>query len=612
MLFCKVSLAIFAVVSLAYKLPACNADSRDNVLNTSIDTDLSLGQFGSGQAGQCHDHSWIREKDCKCGSDLDGIVSCVESEYVFIKSQFCMTIHGDFGEEVVGRCPYTYLKFNDPNVTSIGLFYKVPPDIHNLDNVLCNRFNRHGLLCSKCNKGYGYSMYPDFRVCVKCQPKDFARNTVTYIAISFGPLTLFLVLVVCFRINAASAPMNAFIFISQVFTQPPFTRGFIRTIDGSFLPHSANVFMKILFSLYGIWNLNFFVSFIPRFCLPHESAFDIIMLSYAIALYPLVVLVLLYLCIELYSRDFRILVWLWKPFHICYSRFKRHWDIRASIIDAFATFLLLSYTKILFISVDVLAPSTLWLKNGSTVGVVSYFDASFKLSPNPRTVLTIIGILLLMFICTLLPTILLLLYPCGFCQSCLTRTRLHFQSLHFLMYSFNGCYKDGTTYRLDCRFFAAFFLIARMVINIQYIVLYYNYTTSVAITSIALAIAIAAMQPYRKAYSHFNRLDPLMIFFLVIWLVSYRDIRLVAGKHVSLQKFWMALCYISLVAPLVIVVLYSINFTKLKKWCHSWKPSSSSSLEQSLEQRCHTPHALRLSSCRYVSADIEFKQGSFS
>ena len=100
MLFCKLSLAVFAVVSLAYKLPACNADSRDNVLNTSIDTDLSLGQFGSGQAEQCRGHSWIREKDCKCGSDLDGIVSCVESEYVFIKSQFCMTIHGDFGEEV--------------------------------------------------------------------------------------------------------------------------------------------------------------------------------------------------------------------------------------------------------------------------------------------------------------------------------------------------------------------------------------------------------------------------------------------------------------------------------------------------------------------------------
>ena len=120
--------------------------------------------------------------------------------------------------------------------------------------------------------------------------------------------------------------------------------------------------------------------------------------TYLVALYPLVLLVdVLYLSIELYSRDFRILLWLWKPFHSCYIQFRRHCDIRASVIDVFATILelLLLYVKVLFISFDLFAPTKLISKNGSHI-VVSYFDASFVISPEPRVVLVLICIILLL------------------------------------------------------------------------------------------------------------------------------------------------------------------------------------------------------------------------
>ena len=65
-----------------------------------------------------------------------------------------MSIDDDIGEEVVGRCLYTYLQFHDPNTTSIGLYYRVPNDVDELEYALCDRLNRRGLLCGKCKDGF--------------------------------------------------------------------------------------------------------------------------------------------------------------------------------------------------------------------------------------------------------------------------------------------------------------------------------------------------------------------------------------------------------------------------------------------------------------------------
>ena len=601
--------ADFSISSVAlffiYYLSTCLAHTVDSTSLNFSDTELHHSRLDSdslttSNGSQCGNRPWLMESDCECANSIDGIIYCDSSKDVFIKSQYCMSLYDDLGEEVVGRCPYTYLKFNDPSIANIGLYYKAPNETNELEYALCDGLNRRGLFCGKCKEGYGYPMYPNFIECVECHPKDYIWNWVLFTVVSFGPLTLFLIVVICLRINAASVPMNTFILISQVITQPPFARGFINTINDSFLPNSAKVFMRFLHSLYGIWNLDFFVAMIPPFCLPRQNILSVITLSYLIALYPLVLLVLLYVFIELYSKDFRILVWLWKPFHSCYIRFRRQWDIRASIIDAFATFLLLSYVKLLFVSFDVLAPTKLLSKNGSVVELVSYFDASVVISPKPGVVLIIVGIALLLLLFTFLPAVLLLLYPFSFCQKCLTCTRMHFQFLHFLMNSFNGCYKDRTEGALDCRSFAAIFLFVRILVSVEYAVLYFNYYTSVMVTFTALAVAIAIVQPYGKQNLFFNRFDPLMIFFLIIWLVSYKDIRMAAGKHLSHQRMSVALCFISLFLPLILVTLYLLKKTALGKWHRHVRNHAPSSFEDSLEQRPHNPYVPQLG---YVSAE---------
>ncbi len=373
-------LCSFILVSLPNKVKFDNqsfSEAKSSGYSVSHDVNLK-----SKYHDHCKNRTWLVESktgECECADSLDGLIYCDRNtKEVFISSQFCMSYDVDRGEEVVGRCPYIYTSFFELNTTNIGLYVKLPSDVSELERLFCDPLNREGYFCSKCKKNHRHPMYPDFLKCVKCDPKHYTMNWVLYIIVSFVPLTIFLTLVLCLRISATSAPMNSFIFVSQIITLPPFERQFYRTINSAVFPNWIKVFMHFLHSLYGIWNLNFFTTLFPPFCVPRQTAIDDIFLAYVAALYPLLLLIFLYMLIELHSKNFRVLVWLWKPFQFGYKRFQRRWNIRSSIIDAFATFFLLSYVKLLFITYDLLASSEIWSKNGSVIEITSYFDANIK------------------------------------------------------------------------------------------------------------------------------------------------------------------------------------------------------------------------------------------
>ena len=228
--------------------------------------------------------------------------------------------------------------------------------------------------------------------------------------------------------------------------------------------------------------------------------------------------------------------------------------------------------KLLFISLDLFAPSRIWSKNGTVIEVATYFDANTEIYPGSPLPLALITSILII-VC--IPTLLLLLYPCRFCQKFLTRCScLHFQFLRFLMDSFLGSYKDGTTNGTqDCRYFAFLFLIARVAISLEYTFVYFNFHIAVLLTCSFLAAMIAVAQPYNKKYASFNRLDPLLILCLVFWLAFFTCIHLAAGNHQRYRYTALPICFISLSLPIVFMVVYwLIKITK--KWCPNCRYST--------------------------------------
>ena len=599
--------SMMATFGVVLALVGFSLVTATNVLNNSaseVKLKVQLAAFSNHKSNivvqkhtnNCQNRTWLVEStdgECVCANSLDGIIYCdSNTKEVYISSQFCMSYDQMRGEEVVARCPYIYTSFYELNTTNIGMFVKLPADVGELEHLLCSQLNRKGYFCSKCMEHHRFPMYPDFLKCVKCDPRHYARNWVLYIAISFGPLTVFLILVLCLRINAASAPMNSFIFVSQIISLPPFERQFYRTINSTFLPRGAKHFAHFLHSLYGLWNLNFFTTLIPPFCIPHQNAVNVIFLAYITALYPLLLLIFLYILIELHSRNVRILVWLWKPFRFGYRRFQKQWDIRSSIVDAFATFFLLSYVKLLFITFDLLSPSRIWNKNGSIIEIIFYFDATIKVHHKSTGVTVLIAGLLISFIFVYLPTILFLLYPCRFFQKFLTRCSfLRVQFLRFLMDSFLGCYKDKTngTNNWDCRYFAFIFLGARIAISVEYTLTYFNYHLCVVIVCTFLLVMIAVFQPYKEKYSVYNRFDPIMILFLIIWLVLFGNIHMAAGSHVNFQHTVVPICCISLILPMAFIFGYW-SFRITKKWYPNWISKTRRSSESCWHERPGCPY----------------------
>ena len=162
-------------------------------------------------------------------------------------------------------------------------------------------------------------------------------------------------------------------------------------------------------------------------------------------------ILLTYFASKLHSQGFRIVIWAWKPFQLCLMKIRKKWDIYTPMIDIFATFLLLSYHKLLSINFDLLAFITPMNSTGNVVGTYLYYDASYEYFGRDHLPYGLVAVFV--FVCfNLLPILLLLLYPMKWFQRCLNLFKLSHFALHTFVDSFAGCYKDGTEPGTrDCR-----------------------------------------------------------------------------------------------------------------------------------------------------------------
>ena len=405
---------------------------------------------------------------------------------------------------VVGTCPYTCSK---------ELWFSFPPKVSDLDEI-CTDMNRTGPLCGKCAANYGPPVYSYSLNCVECQSDRLLLNIFTFIAVAFVPLTVFYILVMCCRLSVTSPSMTDYVFINQIVSSPTALRICHSELSVLGFHHFYEKVAYFLgFSIVGVWNLDFFRAVYKPFCLhPDMTTMQAIALDYAVAFYPLCLIVVTYFLVALHDRFVCVVVFC-KPCTWCFARIRREWNIRSSLISAFATFLVLSYVKILNVSCDLLIPSSVFDANSTLMPkMYLYYDGAIEYFGNehmPYGVLAIIVFILFNF----LPLVLHLLYPCRCFQSCLNRCRLQSQTLRIFMDTFQGCYRHEPR---DCRYFAALYLALRIAS-----LLIFSSTTATKFTAylfsvimIPFAILLFVIQPYKS--SVFNNISGTLFLLLSI------------------------------------------------------------------------------------------------
>ena len=405
---------------------------------------------------------------CSCGSALKRVVHCDNRTLqVKLLPCFCMTPYAKNPNiTVVGACMYKCRQLSSQH------YNPVPSNASELLMDMCNgttavikgllSWNRDGQLCGRCREGFAPSIYSYDWHCVECSDDrtSVINAIVKYCVIAFLPLTGFFIMLTTLRVSATSPSMNAFVLACQVLTAPLQVRIYLSSLPvRNFLP--IVILYRVMAALYGFWNLDFFRTLYPLFCLhPNMSTLQVLALDYIIAAYPLLLILITYILVELHGRNCKIVVWLWKPFHRCFTRFQRTY-IQTSLVDAFASFLLLSYVKFLSVSFDFLVPVYLYDVHGESTEPYLFFDGTVKFFGKQHLPYAILAItVLIIFI--ILPLLLLCFYPCRCFQKVLNHYRLRCQALHIFMDAFHSGYKNGTEGTRDYRHLSVAYLLMRI------------------------------------------------------------------------------------------------------------------------------------------------------
>ena len=402
-------------------------------------------------SGTDHCHS------CTCINSTHLAVKCDQlAQRSYLLLGYCMTYDDSSGNNFLGKAIYcNHQKSTD------HLYFELPTNISYLNDFMCGSLNRRGLLCRYCLDGFGPAVFTNGYACENCTWHSYIGVTL-YLLLELVPITAFYLFVLVFQIRVTSAPMNGFIFFSQIVAIGYNSTVSIRAMLGT----TYNTLAKILFTCYGVWNLDFFRLVVPSFCVSDKlTNIHALMLQYISAIYPLCLIAITYACIKLHDRNFRPIVWLWRPFHKCFTRARRSWDSQASIIDVFATFLLLSYLKLLLVSQHLLHGTTIHNSYGVAESEVLYWDGTVKYFSKEHLPYAIAAILItIIFI--LCPALLLLCYPTKLFRKCSSYCRLRrWQALHIFAEKFQGCYKDGVNGTKDFRPWAGLYLGIRIAIT---------------------------------------------------------------------------------------------------------------------------------------------------
>ena len=472
----------------------------------------------------------------------------------------------------------TYLSFcisflvHGRNVSD-RVFMALPGNLSELNDYVCGPLNRKGLVCSECIDGFAPAITSLGYQCSNCTGAWY--GVPLFLFLEFVPLTVFYFIIVAYGFSVTSAPMSSYVLYCQLAAHLFTVFTTLTAVTENDYGTVMSYFIRLITSLCGVWNLDFFRYLIPPFCIsPHLKLLHIFALYYISAFYPLFLIGITWICIELHSRNFKVFTWLSHQTKRCCCFTRRKRDSRATIIDVFATFFLLSYTKLLYTSLYFLIFLPIE-KNGLRFRLASGLDPSIDYFSGGHAPFAIFAILIL-FGPVLLPVILLGFYPVRAFRSLLEKCKLSGHSraaVNLFVEKFYSCYKDGLDSGRDMRSFVVlpFFLRLSVFVGVllQGLVAFWFFHF---LLFGGASLLVAIVQPYKKI--HMNVIDSLILAVLSlvgILFILYLFLCADASRH---STFFLVVLCINLTLPLfgfiIAVTLKIVKKLVPKLWIHTF------------------------------------------
>ena len=473
---------------------------------------------------------------------------------------------------------------------------------------MCSNFNRQGFLCSECHPGYMPLAHSYLLDCVPCNlsRKQLALNWMGYFALAVLPQSIIFLLMAIFKVGVTSPPFVSLVQVFQVATTPMYVHAIMRHLSCWTVPLNrlAMVFLQSTITFYGFFNLEFFRILSTSLCL-NLDMIELQLLDYASAFWPLFLIIWAYVTIELHSRDFKPIVYAWKPVQFFLGHFQREWHMKSSLVETFASFLLLSWIKLISISYNLLIVTCVLTvdRDGNVSQDCShlYYSPTVKLFSHRHLASGIIATsIFIIFI--VLPFLLLLFYPFKFFQSLLNRCGFNFRALHVFMDSFQGSFRDGTDGSVDYRWFSSIYLVLRIALILLGSIIKSRYSFPIAsIILMTSAVAVGVLQPYKRL-SH-NVFDATLILILATLFAAHgatsiAQLATTQGFHLSFILLTCILVMLPIMASIGYLVWWAVKVRLNRaQFCvrvYHWWHRKRALLKDSLADRVSNPQDYEL------------------
>ena len=396
-------------------------------------------------------------------------------------------------------------------------YITLPSNLSELNEYMCGPLNRKGYLCKDCVQGYGVTINTIgcTNKCYTCAPRDSVRRIILYLIVEFVPPTLLYTLILTFRISFTSAPMTCFILYSQAIVLIFYYSWGEELLHEIFYTEKGELttVSKFILTLYGTFNLDFFRHVLPPLCITtHLKPIHRDLLGYISAFYPFVLIFITWFCIKLHDNNCKPVVIIWKPFHRCFVRLRKGWNIRNDLIDVFASFFLLSYSKVMYQTWLMLA-ATRNFHYSVTEGNLSetyVLELDSTIPTNSSTYITIASFaILILSVFSLIPLLIITLYPWKFFIRLLSKCRLDGYALTIFAEKFHSCYRDGLDGGKDMRSFSGLYFLLRILEVIVGFLPYFQSWFARGTLFSTVAVVTALCRPYKKPYM--NIFDTLLL-----------------------------------------------------------------------------------------------------
>ena len=459
--------------------------------------------------------------ECTCGYDWNRLIFC-QNGHLFLRESFLVGTMSRGGPDapssvqVIGESWFVFL--NDSSIASKMYrgYYKLPNTANEteLNDRLCQPNNRKGFLCQECLPDYGPNAYHP--ICSKCDLSVLPALAL-YLLSKIVPVALWFGLIITFRIDLSQGPLIGYMIFCQLYVF------LVREENRLYLPQPYQLLEYSSFVLASVWSLDMFhiAHILKPFCIsPHLKVWDIILLNFISVLAPLLLAVITYFIIELYSRYCTCKCWM--PLCHCFS-LVRNWSATDSLIHAYASlymlgFPLLNYNAYKFFKVtNLYSPMREIVKRNILI-----LDPTMHVYSNEMIFYFVIVISLL-FLLGVIPSFLILLYPNkifrGRLEKCCSRRCVI--GLNTFIETFQGPYKNGCNGTRDFRIVpglvGCLVLLYTMFCSLHYVI---SHEPTYLLLSLSTALAVvsvlcAYLRPCKSSIAN------LSLTFHCIWMAGF-------------------------------------------------------------------------------------------